>query len=595
MSVIRAKCGYRSEYDCDDADNCAYDKRAGKCTDVEEIVSKGEEELDKPIEEKEKREILQDMMSTSYEYNLFKSLKLWRERCTEIVQRNNCELGTWINNLFVYESGKEKQSASSTIIIKGLLSPTKREIEKKEDSNIIIKVSFESLNKFNNSLNVEQAIYKNVIPNLVLNMHTPGVVYALGTLDCEAITSLPPEQLDKYDLELGKIGFPMRKGRFYPPSYDINKPSLLVMEKSKGITLSDWFKTPRKQEDILSIIFIAVYTLNCFANIGLRHNDLHFGNIFVEDLRTYAHLYFKVEDDKIIKVKTRYIPKIYDFDRGSILSPLVPRNIMLDISYCQNVGTCNTYSPKYDLYTFMALIAVHIGKNMKVMDMSGGNTEPLSEIIKVLISKCVNKEWLQQRFEENEQYPHLLPYNISPTDAELASHAKTLEVLYTSNWENKGLFTVLRPPDTIPKVLLYSLPEKKVMKYEMVNQVNKTDTPIPFSESFIDSIDEEKELDRILVLLADIWVWDVKSVTGDNLKSIMRELYLDISSKNPKINDKTLFFLFVCKILCCYQYYSLSLEDRRKIFGPTITTAIGGVWSMIGNILPVKIPILYLE
>lgn len=606
--VEKVGCESLNEYLCDNSEKCAYDKRDGECIDVEEIVSRGEEVLDIPADDMKKQENLQKIMKTSYEYNLFKSLKLWRERCTDIVTSKrvakDCELGTWIENLFVYESGKEKQSVSSTIIIKGLLSPTKREIEKREDSNIIIKTSFASRKKLDNSLSVEQAIYQYIIPNLVLNMHTPGVVYALGTLDCGAVSRLPPTQLVKYEDEVKMIAEPVNKeGKRIRSSYDTSKPSLLVMEKSKGVTLSNWFEKERKQEDILSVIFICIYTLNCFANIGLRHNDLHFGNIFVEDMRTYVDLYFKVEDGKIIKVKTRYIPKIYDFDRGAILSPLVPRNILLDSAFCTDYGTCNANNPKYDLYTFITLLYQNIAHGIEEKQKKRQPAKQLEDIEAKFIEKCVNKAWFAK--EIDREWNHLLPPNVYPTDAQLVSHAKALEILYTTSW-NRNIFTILRPPVPIPKTLYYSLPAKKTVKYQMVLQTNMGDTPFVLLESFIDSLPEYNEgkdaeqdylykyMDALYPILY-IWGREITNVTNQKFYTFAKQVFFAVKAKNPLIEKRLLIFEFACLTLCCYQYYSLTVDDRRKIFGDVLMKVIGCVWNTVGNILPVKIPMLYLE
>jgi hypothetical protein len=373
------------------------------------------------------------------------------------------------------------------------------------------------------------------------------------------------------------------------------------MEKSKGITLNEWFKNPR-HEDILSLVFIAVYTLNCFANIGLRHNDLHFGNIFVEDLRTYTDFYFKVEDGKIIKVKTRYIPKIYDFDRGSILSPLVPRNIMLDYAYCKKVGTCNADSPKYDLFTFITLLHHIVAQKIK----KGLSLKVFNDIRENLILKCVKEEWFNAQM--SNAYNHLLSYNLYPTDEELLPHGKILEILYSTKWHgnSSGVFTLLRPPTPIPKTLYYSLPSKKTLKYQMVLQTNTGDAPSVLLESFVDSIPayikdvplKDQNLYfymDILFRILDIWGREIANVTKQKFFTLSRELFLALRSKNPLVDKRPEVFQFACLALCCHQYYTLTPENRKKIFGGLLMKVIGCIWNTVGNILPLKTPMLYLE
>ena len=39
-------------------------------------------------------------------------------------------------------------------------------------------------------------------------------------------------------------------------------------------------------KDIKIILFQILYTVLCFTDVSLRHNDLHFGNIFVNSLNS---------------------------------------------------------------------------------------------------------------------------------------------------------------------------------------------------------------------------------------------------------------------------------------------------------------------
>lgn len=71
------------------------------------------------------------------------------------------------------------------------------------------------------------------------------------------------------------------------------------------------------------IIFQYYYTINTFRNLGLVHNDLHLGNIMIEELESPVTLYYLVEtgndnEYKVFELTTKYFVKIYDFDRSYI-------------------------------------------------------------------------------------------------------------------------------------------------------------------------------------------------------------------------------------------------------------------------------------
>lgn len=97
---------------------------------------------------------------------------------------------------------------------------------------------------------------------------------------------------------------------------------ILITELMKPKTLSDFIKelinsSPAKfKESIDSVLFQLFYTLKFFNSIGFVHNDLHLGNIMIEDLGDKTTEFYYVVDEHIVPLKTKYFVRVYDFDRS---------------------------------------------------------------------------------------------------------------------------------------------------------------------------------------------------------------------------------------------------------------------------------------
>ena len=98
-------------------------------------------------------------------------------------------------------TSQEKGSASSSIILFGKIKPTSKDVNHKY--NMMIKMSFESLDNTDNSLDVEIAIYKNVITNLI--NHTPNLMAYLGDSVCDSNMKFPLEVSNVIQEEINNI------------------------------------------------------------------------------------------------------------------------------------------------------------------------------------------------------------------------------------------------------------------------------------------------------------------------------------------------------------------------------------------------------
>lgn len=138
--------------------------------------------------------------------------------------------------------------------------------------------------------------------------------------------------------------------------YNTENTSILIISKSSGKTLLDYIGiyTVITLNDKFNILFQILYTLKCFEKIGLSHNDLHFGNIFIDELETPEERIYYISNDECVKIKIKYDVKIFDFDRGSIYHPAVERNFTLDNGdFCSTFGKCNKFQQNKDLSSFI--------------------------------------------------------------------------------------------------------------------------------------------------------------------------------------------------------------------------------------------------
>lgn len=152
-----------------------------------------------------------------------------------------------------------------------------------DNNRYICKVTFcntnlDCINPENLAL-IEIKMYK-LMNKLVDNYITPHVFKIIGNI----------KQIDKYDLSLNtKQELKKYKNSFHNITAMINETS---SKGGKIINLMEFIKylysknpvscnENRKVKILENIFFQIVYTLETFNIIGIKHNDLHFGNIFI--------------------------------------------------------------------------------------------------------------------------------------------------------------------------------------------------------------------------------------------------------------------------------------------------------------------------
>lgn len=216
---------------------------------------------------------------------------------------------------------------------------------------------------------VEIAIYK-YLDQMLLRPHvTPHIMAYVASAHCPEMKNhlewMTPAQQDEevmrwYKNDDSVYDLPGAYGQSITPEFlkknALTSGKVLIMELGEGDSL---FKVLTQKTlthlDFYGLMFQVGYTLQQMHRVGVRHNDLHTGNIWVDILPTPRTLRYQLPDESYAEITTRYIAKIYDFDLSSFTTRIkeVILNEKLRDHHCPDYGMCDTPDPLYDWTTMM--------------------------------------------------------------------------------------------------------------------------------------------------------------------------------------------------------------------------------------------------
>ena len=284
--------------------------------------------------------------------------------------------GDDLYNLFESLKYLPPNSASQTVIFRGVLKTTVTEMAKKSGNIVMNKIKTNRIimkcapmptnfNNDNSSL-IEAEVYKGVNNTFLDNNITPHVIRARSVATCGGFETFlktfvrlaPPAERAAAKSALIRYQTLTKLDNYHSSSVII-----LFLEESESLTLHQYLANYIKQkslapaEELLSLAFQLFYTLHCFATHRLRHNDLHFNNIFVD--KTSAEFYEYVLDERTAyRVPTYGLSlKIYDFDHAFHTF----ENTSLTHSFCHGYGVCNQDNPVFDVYTAIFVLLIDHG------------------------------------------------------------------------------------------------------------------------------------------------------------------------------------------------------------------------------------------
>jgi len=230
-------------------------------------------------------------------------------------------------------------------------------------SNVAVKISFARRDNGCDEMCVERFIYEHVISKLW--EFSPNIIICYAISECDDfwknikndISMLA--NIQKQSKILERANYNISKIKQKNQEYDFDTAHILLLEKIKGESLNFVvYEDPHfNSKDMLTIFFQIFYTLNVFNIAGLKHNDLHMGNILVQYSSTPFEIIYNVSStDTWFKIRTHFLVKIFDFDRS--WHPSLP-STMRNTTLCECAGECDGENKKYD--TFKLLYLMYLG------------------------------------------------------------------------------------------------------------------------------------------------------------------------------------------------------------------------------------------
>ena len=172
--------------------------------------------------------------------------------------------------------------------------------------------------------------------------------------------------------------------------------SLLLLENTNGIKLSNWIIKNKRiltfETELWNIIFqitAACYTMSLSKMV---HNDLHSGNIFIQDLGEITDFLYNINDEPLL-IRTKYKVLIFDFDRS--YARIFGDNPILTSETCDQTSQCNVFIENKDIVKIFCYITKILETN-DLLDLL--TTNPIIQDIINLTYNFKNKKGIKRCF-----------------------------------------------------------------------------------------------------------------------------------------------------------------------------------------------------
>lgn len=275
------------------------------------------------------------------------------------ISRPLCDLGSIFKDVKVLPKDRKVSGSSSIQLLATLTERAAREIftyylKQKGDEDVFVKLGFDSPD--DNGMEFEHSVYA-YLRDLVVAHRTPNIMLFVGSFYC-------PEFMQYMNLVLKKtpgsnnlkqIVQQVKAIKSADPNVDTTKAYILILERGKGMSLYDCLlKEELSRRDLIQVLFQTFYTIHQIHIAAVNLNDDHLGNIWIDILDKPRTLVYFITDDIYFEMETRYIVKIFDFDKSTFTVRSIPNK--KGGEWCTYFGACSKPDERRDIYTLLANI-----------------------------------------------------------------------------------------------------------------------------------------------------------------------------------------------------------------------------------------------
>lgn len=278
---------------------------------------------------------------------------IWLEASEFII--DDCHFSMAIENLEMLD----KSSASHSWVLFGLLLG--RDVAIK--LSVVMRTT--AVAEYYYALETERNIYRHVVNSLLICGLTPHVLAYYATLSCDEFFANIFLERNPHMQRL----YQLLQSDALNQHYDGRLVRAVVTERAHGRLLLHVLPDLGPSESdfnvyVAPLLFQLFFTLQVFGEIGLMHNDLHAGNVFVHDTDEPTINYYRVGDD-VFRIVGTLQTRVFDFDRSVKLpttfdtTRVVNRGIA--VRYCAEYGQCNVLNQRAELYPLVVSLYMATG------------------------------------------------------------------------------------------------------------------------------------------------------------------------------------------------------------------------------------------
>jgi hypothetical protein len=237
------------------------------------------------------------------------------------------------------------------------------------DMNVVVKLSFaQRSGQGVDIVAIERLLYTEFVP--YMSRFTPNLLSFLGNGHCRtfqtSLASLVTNQTS-FAKEIQTVVQKIYSRNKNSERFNFNDVTLMVTRRAGGKSLLEWlwsggqwrtWDVADQRKFMSDVLFQIGYTLSVFEDLGLMHNDLHCGNVFVEQLSMPLSLSYGIDDDCVVSENVSFFVRIFDFGLANKTptqyEPSRLVNTLLNTDgRCRAFGTCDTFRNNADWFMIL--------------------------------------------------------------------------------------------------------------------------------------------------------------------------------------------------------------------------------------------------